>query len=489
MTRGLISAALSNSVGRLSHRHAIALIALVLLAGCARFHSRPIEPAQTAAALDARTLDDAHFRAFLEKNAGHGFEKWPLRSWDFETLTLAAWYYQPSLDVARAQWRAAEGGVETAAARPNPTVSVTPAYDAQIPGAPSPWIVPVTFDIPIETAGKRKRRIEQAEHLSESARLNIAATAWQVRANLRSSLIDFTAANEREQILRRQEADQEKVAQSLEKEREAGAVSASDVSQARIALARSKLDLADARQQAVDARVRVAEAVGVPARALDGAELVYDLSARPAEAEALTGAELRSQALTNRADILGALADYAASQSALQLEIAKQFPDVHLGPGYSWNSGSAGDNQWELGLTVELPLLDQNQGPIAEAEAHRAVAAANFEALQAKVIGDIDRATADWRVTLDSVATLESLAADEKKQAQSVAAQLQAGASDQLDVLNAQIELETGELAQLDGRVKLQQSFAALEDAVQRPIAVLRPAVIEQSRAITQNQP
>jgi outer membrane protein, heavy metal efflux system len=442
-----------------------------------------------AAALDARTLDDPHFRAFLQTNTGHGFETWPLRSWDFDTLTLAAWYYQPSLDVARAQWREAEGGVETAAARPNPTVSVTPAYDNQIPETPSPWIVPVTFDLPIETAGKRQRRIEQAKHLSESARLNIAATAWQVRANLRSSLIDFTAANEREQILRRQEADQEKVAASLEKQLQAGAASAMDVSQAHIALAHAKLDLADARQQAADARARVADAVGVPVRALEGAELVYDLSARPVDAEVLTGAELRSQALTNRADILGALADYAASQSALQLEIAKQFPDVHLGPGYAWNSGSAGDNEWSLGLTVELPVLDQNQGPIAEAEAHRAVVAANFEALQAKVISDIDRATADWRVALESVATLESLAADEKKQAESVEAQARAGASDQLDLLNAQIELETGELAQLDARVKLQQSFAALEDAVQRPIAVLRPAVIEPSRAITQNQP
>jgi outer membrane protein, heavy metal efflux system len=473
----------------LTHKTAITVAVLALLPGCARFHSRPIEPAQAAAAIDARTLDDAHFRAFLEKNTGHNFETWPLRSWDFETLTLAAWYYQPSLDVARAQWRAAEGGIETAAARPNPTVSVTPAYDAQIPETPSPWIVPVTFDIPIETAGKRRRRIEQAEHLSESARLNIAATAWQVRANLRSSLIDFTVANEREQIFRRQEADQEKVAASLENQLAAGAASAMDVSLARIALAHSKLDLADAREQAVDARVRVADAVGVPARALDGVELVYDLSARPVDADALTGAELRAQALTNRADILGALADYAASQSALQLEIAKQFPDVHLGPGYSWNSGSAGDNQWELGLTVELPLLDQNQGPIAEAEAHRALAAATFEALQAKVIGGIDRATADWKAALESVSTLESLAADEKKQAQAVAAQVQAGASDRLDLLNAQIELDTGELAQLDGRVKLQQAFAALEDAVQRPIAALQPAVIEQPRAITQNQP
>jgi outer membrane protein TolC len=474
----------------LSHRYAI--FALVLLTGCTRFQSRPILPAQTAATLDARTLDDPAFRAFLEKNLGRKLDVWPLPAWDFETLTLAAWYYHPSLDVARAEWQAAQGGITTAAGRPNPTVSVTPGYDAQIPDTPSPWIVPVTFDVPIETAGKRRRRIEQARSLSESARLNIATTAWQVRSNLRASLIDFAAASQRERILRDQLDARDKIVHLLEQQLQAGAVSAADLSQARLALAQLKLDFADARQQAADARVRVADAVGVSARALEGVDLAYDLSAIPAEASALTTTELREQALTNRADVLGALADYAASQSALQLEIARQFPDLHLGPGYSWNSGSSGDNEWELGLTVELPVLNQNQGPIAEAEARRAVAAANFNALQAKVITDVDRAVAVWQVARENVVTFEALATAQQKQSDAVAAQARAGAADQVDLLDAQIELGAGELAQLDGRVKLQQAFGALEDAVQRPLAGMRASVIEQSprpQAMTQNQP
>lgn len=476
----------------MTRKTAIIVVALVLPAGCARFQSRPIFPAQTASALDARSLNDPNFRAFLEKNLGRKFETWPLQSWDFDTLTMAAFYYQPSLELARAQWREAEGGEKTAAGRLNPSVTVTPAYDSQIPDNPSPWIVPVTFDLPIETAGKRKRRIEQAEHLSESARLNIATTAWQARSNLRGSLIDFTAATQREAVLQKQQAQREKIAGLLEQQLQAGAASAYDVSQARIALTQSALDLADARQQAADARVRVAEAVGVPVRALEGANIVYELAAQPAGADELTDAKLRAQALTNRADILGALSDYAASQSALQLEIAKQFPDVHLGPGYAWNSGNAGDNQWSLGLTVELPILNQNQGPIAEAEAHRRVVAATFMALQAKVIADIDRATATWKVARENAATLESLAAAQRKQSDAVGAQVRAGAASQLDLLNAQIELATGELAELDGRVKLQQTFAALEDAVQRPLKIMKPSVIEQAagaQAMNQNKP
>jgi len=47
---------------------------------------------------------------------------------------------------------------------------------------------------------------------------------------------------------------------------------------------------------------------------------------------------------------------------------------------------------------------------------------------------------------------------------------LKAGAADQLDLLNAQLELGVATLAQLDGQARLQQSLGALEDALQRPM-------------------
>jgi hypothetical protein len=59
------------------------IITLFLLAGCARFQPRPISPAETAAQLESRTLDNAEFKAFLEKNLQRKFEVWPLKSWDF----------------------------------------------------------------------------------------------------------------------------------------------------------------------------------------------------------------------------------------------------------------------------------------------------------------------------------------------------------------------------------------------------------------------
>ena len=125
----------------------------------------------------------------------------------------------------------------------------------------------------------------------------------------------------------------------------------------------------------------------------------------------------------------------------MRLQIAKQYPDLHLGPGYAWNNGNAGDSQWSLGLTLELPILDQNQGPIAEAKARRELAAAQFTALQAKVIGEIDRAVAGYSVADGQLQTGDALLAAEQKQRESAAAQFQAGAADLLDSVSAQMEL------------------------------------------------
>ena len=173
-----------------------AIVALGLVAGCARFHPQPLSPAETATKLEGRSLANPELKTFLEKHLNRELTTWPAAKWDFEMLTLAAFYYQPSLDLARAVWAEAQAGIVTAGARPNPTLGFTPQYVFN-PGPDPAWVVPLTVDVPIETAGKRSSRIEQAKHLSESARLNISATAWQVRSQLRVSVIDLVTATRR----------------------------------------------------------------------------------------------------------------------------------------------------------------------------------------------------------------------------------------------------------------------------------------------------
>ena len=195
----------------------------LLVAGCATYHPQPISPEKTAAAFDARSLADEDLRAFLETNHVAG----PARgdAWNLKQLTLVAFYYQPALAEARAQW-AGGPGRENHRGRTPESVRVRDAgIRHQIPGTLSPWMVPVTLDVPIETAGKRGKRIAEAEHLAEAARWNFVGAAWQVRSQVRAALLNLYAARETESLLARQETAQSNVVRLLEGQLAAGAVS------------------------------------------------------------------------------------------------------------------------------------------------------------------------------------------------------------------------------------------------------------------------
>lgn len=187
------------------------------------------------------------------------------------------------------------------------------------------------FDVPIETAGKRGHRIKRARQLSEASRFDLISAAWEVRASVRVAWLELCDAVQQTNLFVRQVESQQRVLAALELKLNLGAATASEIAAVRVTLARTRKDLADARVQMDEAQARLAAALAVPVNSLPPpAALTADLSLRPV----LHTGEARRRALTARADMLAALAGYAAAETALKLEIAKQYPDVHLGTGY-----------------------------------------------------------------------------------------------------------------------------------------------------------
>jgi outer membrane protein TolC len=287
-------------------------------------------------------------------------------------------------------------------------------------------------------------------------------------------MLDYEFGQRKASLLQQQIEQLKKISAVMQQRLDAGDIARPDVIAAQISLNKTQHDLSDARAGAADARARLAAAIGLPEAALDGIQIVFN----PVDdGAALTSAEARRLALTSRADVRSALADYAAAEADLRLQIAKQYPDIHIGPGYQWNSGQAGDSEWILGLNLELPLLDRNQGPIAEAEARRKLAAARFVELQSQIISQIDRAAAALRVAREQWRIGSDLIASEEKQQRAAQAQVQAGAGGQIDLLTAQVEITSASLAQLDNEAKIQAALSGLEDALQRPAGNIAAAI------------
>jgi outer membrane protein TolC len=443
----------------------LALI-LALSGSCIRYQARPIEPAQAVEDFEARRLDAPELGAFLIANKE--VETWPPAAWDLKALTLAAFYYHPDLDVARASYGVARAGVKTAGQRPNPTLGLLMGYNTTSPRSEiTPWIPEASLDIPIEVAGKRRIRIAQARELAASARWQVLAAAWEVRSRLRAAFLEVYAARESEALLAEQDKLQTELVRLLERQKDLGEASGYDLTQARVALDQSRLASIEASRRSEEARAALAAAIGLPRRSLEGVQVSFDDLRRP-EPDFPAG-EVRLHAVLNRSDILGALAEYEASQAALRLEIAKQYPDISLGPGYQLDQT---DSKWTLGLSIELPIFNRNKGPIAEAMAAREESAARFLALQSRVLGELDAAIEDCRAAVKKSQAADDLLTHLTAQERVAQAQRDLGEISRPLHLGMAIELNAGAQARLEALVQAQEAVGRLENAAQSPLDV-----------------
>ncbi len=445
---------------------ALATAVAVLLGGvgCVRYRAAPVIAGMAAASLEDRRLDDRGLTAFA--GANH-VEAWPPEEWDLDALTLAAFYFHPDLDVARARWAVARAGVITVGARPNPTLHLGPVEYVTPTHESSPWIFGFSLDVPVETFGKRGYRIAQARATGESARLGIAAAAWKVRSRLRVALLDLWAAEARSAVVQREQALREEILQMLDRRLALGEADRAEATRERIAVLRVRTSLRDSERHIAEARAHVAGAVGLPIEALDGRKLSrgrFDVLPPPA---LLGEPTLRRAALVGRADVRAGLAEYEAAEAALQLEVARQYPDLQLGPGYSWEQGAS---HFAVGLGIALPVLSRNRGPIAEAEAKRAEVGARFTALQAQILAEVDAATQPYEAASRANLAAEATLTSQQEASAQTAARFRAGETDRLELRTAELEVVAAEQAWLDAVLARQQALSALEDALQRPL-------------------
>lgn len=434
-----------------------------LLAGCATYQSEPISSRQTATSLEARTLDDPRLSAFLSAAAPPRVGGQPV--WDLETLTLAAVYFHPDLKVAYAKLATAQAAVTTARERPNPTLDLSGAYNTLSP----PVSAGLAVNFLLETFGKRGDRTEQARDLARAARQDITTAAWQVRGGVRRALLDLWAAQRRIVLGRSRLQMEAELVGLLERRLAVGEASALDVARERVNRDQFTVAVSDAERAAATARAQLATAIGVSARALDGVDINLQAFDEPPGVSPKIGqGELRQRALSGRGDVQSSLAQYAATEAALKLAIANQYPNLTLSPGYS--HGEAGNSFGLASPGLELPIFNQHQGPIGEAVAHRKEAAANFTALQARIIGAIDTAAVAYQTATRGVATTTALLDSQEQRQARTDALFRAGQIDRPTLLAGSLEVSTVQLSNVDAALVQRQALGQLEDALQQPL-------------------
>ena len=408
----------------------------------------------------------------------------PVKQWGLRELTLSALFFHPQLDVARAQLQAARAREITAGQRPNPNVSASVGKSED---NVSPWVYNLGIDLPIQTAGKREASIAQAQALSTAALIEIGQTAWMVRSRLLNSWIEYNAARQQLQILQQERDLHDAIVAMLTARLDAGMISSVELGTARLRLQQAEQAVAAAQGRLPGLRTALASDAGLPANAFEQLELqsssFEDLTTREHDITLTRfhSDALQDAALLNRLDIRAALARYDATEQQLRLEIARQYPDLTLSPSHYYEEGF---HVWTLGISALLPLLNKNEGPIAEARAQRAVQAAQFEALQARVIADMEQAKARYYGALDELEQVRQTGSSQQAYLQQMTQQFEDGYADRLELTTARLESLLAKKNLLAAEYNVQRAAAALEDILQQPLENLGTLPADMKQAI-----
>ena len=395
------------------------------------------------------------------------------RAWTVQDFILLSKKYQAGREQTAAQYATAQAALITAGGSMNPAVSLVPGINTSAASNSPSGIPLVSFDLLWETAHKKDLRLLKAQQQVFKAGFALQDTEWQLDAAVRHTGWNLYFTQERQKLLAQEVAAQEKVFDLVKHQLDAGLIAPTEVQSQDLVGRKARLDLADADAAVLEARAQLAEAVGVPAQALERAKM--NLTVNPPSPRTASQAvnRVRQVALTHRPDVAMALADYASEEANLALEVAKQYPDIKVSPGYQWDQGN---NKWQLGLGFDLPLFHQNQGPIAEATARRREAQSRLEMLQAKISAEVDRVVPALQQAWKTYQVAQDLVKTQEQKKTTAVRRAQAGQGEPMETLLAEVDLISAQLVLVDRANKLAQQLEALE-------ALTRPPLVTAARA------
>jgi cobalt-zinc-cadmium efflux system outer membrane protein len=249
---------------KLSSRVLLILMFALMADACARYQYEP-EPVETLHSIEAyhkRSLDSPALGEFIGQY-DTGSTLWPISRWDLASLTLAAWYFNPQLQIAIAGHQKSIAEQETAGQLINPRLGLPFEYHSDTTGGVSPWLIGLVFDLVLERPAKRQARLDRTRAGVDLAKTNIYSVAWDIYSNLRKHYIALYQAREIRKNLSEQAAITEEMLSLLQKRRQAGQASDFEVAVIRIELQRLKIALSQQQLAEIDSLVHLAGVVGV----------------------------------------------------------------------------------------------------------------------------------------------------------------------------------------------------------------------------------
>jgi cobalt-zinc-cadmium efflux system outer membrane protein len=363
----------------------------------------------------------------------------------------------PELAVAELDLEAAGARREQAGLRPNPDVALEfENVDWDLPGASRSEIT-VLLSQRLELGGKRGARVAHAESLANVVRWDRDLVRRDLIREVKVAFSSGLGAQERVAVAEETLALAREVAASVDQKVATGAISPVETTRARVAVARSGVDLEAARRELDLARRLLALHWGSPAPGFASLAGELDTLATIPERYSLTASLARNPDVARWGD------EARARGARLRLERSLAVPDLSLGGGIR-RLEESGQNTLLFGVGIPLPLFDRNQGAVREAvvameQASRAGTGARWRAERAliAVVTRLEIAQSAVRGLRTAVIPGAQASFDEIRRGYEL------GQFTYLDVLEARQSLAEARAAEIDALVDLALARAEIE--------------------------
>lgn len=327
----------------------------------------------------------------------------------FDDAVRIARERSPDVALADASVAAARAQARIAGALPNPAASFMAGWSSQCgdPGCNLPAYVATLGDqgaVAFLVTGQRGLAVDAAGEgvrAAEAGRLDaLRNLEFAVKRQFVTTSVAFRGV-----VFGRHEAQRAREAVELGRRRQAaGEITANDLSRLSLLLLQVEQAIDQAEFGHEQARLLLAQLLGMQ----DGAP-AFDvvpgliLSADPPAALATaTLPALLAEARQRRPDLVVARAQLDAARASAALARRKVIPQFQLQAQYAQQGATGG---WftpptaSVGLSVPLPVLDQQQGQVGAADAAVTAAEASLRKAEAQVAADVGTAFAAFQAS------------------------------------------------------------------------------------------
>ena len=437
---------------------------LLMCVSCATYQPAPLEPHAIAVAQTDASIDMQQLQTRLQRYAPD--YQWDGQIWDSLALLEAALASNPDSRQALTALKSAQAAAEASRQAPGPNLTLSTEYAFNSPESSS-WLLGVAGDAVLDVGGRHHGRIEAADIAIKQAELDYAAVLWDIRMAVRRAAIaeQFSRAETKHAnrlvSLRRQQFE------ATQRKTQAGEISRTELERTRNDLSSAESTLVNTIAVAQRARIDLAKALGVQPEKISFVIL--------ADETALLGTQISvtddmtRNAMLDRSEILKAVVDYDLAESELRTAVASQYPQIQVGPGFTWDYGLS---KLPINIGLSFPTWDLNAAAIRAAEAKRTDVGARLESTIASAMFRITAAENEYQTAEAALAFInENILPTATELAHQADNQFEAGAIDRAEWAAAQSGLITSRLDQVNGQHRVAEALIKLEDALQMPLS------------------